>query len=41
MSALLLRNLVNVDEADNLREDARNLMLFEWARQLLMDDQAD
>ena len=30
-----------VDASENLREDARNLMLFEWARQLLMDDQAD
>ena len=24
-----------VDESENLREDARNLMLFEWARELL------
>ena len=30
-----------VDESEKLREDARNLMLFEWARQLLIDDQAD
>ena len=30
-----------VDESENLREDARNLMLLEWARQLLMDDRTD
>ena len=27
-----------VEESDNVREDARNLMLFEWARELLLED---
>ena len=27
-----------VDESENLREDARNLMLFEWAREWLLED---
>jgi len=28
-----------VEESENLREDARNLMLFEWARELLIGDE--
>ena len=32
----LFRN--QVEEVENLREDACNLMLFEWARELLMED---
>ncbi len=27
-----------LDESDNVREDARNLMMIEWARELLMKD---
>jgi len=27
-----------LDESQKVREDARNLMLFEWARELLMDE---
>jgi len=30
-----------MDEPEKLREDARNLILFEWARQLLIDSSAD
>jgi hypothetical protein len=26
------------DESRKVREDARNLMLFEWARELLMEN---
>ncbi|MCX5685643.1 MAG: hypothetical protein NT049_18450, partial [Planctomycetota bacterium] len=32
----LLRS--QLDESEKVREDARNLMLFEWARELLMED---
>jgi len=32
----LLRS--QLDESEKAREDARNLMLFEWARELLMED---
>jgi len=30
-----------VDEDDNLREDARNLRLLEWARELLLEDESE
>ncbi len=26
-----------MDESEKVREDARNLMLFEWARELLLE----
>jgi hypothetical protein len=29
-----------LDESEKLEEDARNLMLFEWARELLLEDEA-
>ncbi len=28
-----------LDESEKVREDARNLMLFEWARELLMEEE--
>jgi len=30
-----------VDESDNIREDTRHLLMFEWARELLTDESAE
>lgn len=30
-----------MDEADNVREDARNLRLLEWARELLLEKEGE
>ena len=32
---------MQVDDADNVREDARNLRLLEWARELLLGQESD
>jgi hypothetical protein len=29
-----------LDESEKLREDARNLMMFEWARELLLEGES-